>query len=72
MPEIPINDNKTLLLAAEKLTHGAHNYETPELYAVHPNRMFTVGTNLTQNVNLDIAINSWIANPLAHTIDYWR
>jgi len=72
LPPLPHSANGTILLGAEFLAGGMHNSETPELYAVHPHRVYTVGTATTGGVSLSAAIASYNADPLAHANSGWN
>jgi len=71
LPALPLSADQSRLAPAERYLNKTHNSETPELYAVHPNRVFTVGTELTGNVSLAPAIAAWHANPLTKWNTGW-
>jgi len=57
LPEIPVgekNGKKVILPYAGPQTAPAHNSENPELYAIHPFRVFGLGKQ-----DLDIALNTY-------------
>ncbi len=54
------------------MSSGVHNSETPELYAVHPYRLFTVGRQLVNGTDLTPAINSFNVDPRAHDNGGWN
>jgi len=47
LPDIPITKDGKCLAAAGNISEGIHNGETPELYSVHPFRLYTKGRSLT-------------------------
>ena len=61
----PLPTNATHLLPAAVYPKQGHNSETPELYAVHPWRLFSVGRKLTSGTNLSKAITSFNTDPQA-------
>lgn len=44
LPDLPVAQN--YLQSAEKLSPGTHNSETPEMYAVHPWQIYSVGARV--------------------------
>jgi hypothetical protein len=49
MPALPVsgtNPNETVIALATVLSSGKHNGEGPELYAMHPHRLFTKGRQI--------------------------
>lgn len=72
LPPLPMSADGATLAAARVLSTGVHNSETPELYAVHPYRLFTVGRNLTAGAPLHPAINAWYADSNAQSNSGWN
>lgn len=67
LPPIPMNDtgNGTLLAPAMVTSPKLTNDETPELYAVHPYRQYTIARNKTAGKDLSPAILSMLTDPRA-------
>jgi alpha-L-fucosidase 2 len=66
LPDLPVNHSTGALEAADVLpTDGRHNVESPELYAVHPYRFFSVAQELTANISLLPAIAAFYIDPYA-------
>lgn len=72
LPPLPKSADGKMLSPAAVLSSGKHNSETPELYAVHPYRLYTVGTNHTRGTDLSPALASFVADPLAHSNGGWN
>ena len=65
----PLPTNATHLLPAAVFPNVSHNSETPEMYAVHPWRLFSVGRKLTSGTNLSKAITSFNTDPQASSLN---
>jgi hypothetical protein len=72
LPALPLTPDGTKLAAARVISTGVHNSETPELYATHPYRIFTVGTKATQSADLSMAVNAWLADSNAQSNSGWN
>jgi hypothetical protein len=61
LPPLPtaVLDGRTVLMPAQHYNPVRKNSETPELYSVHPYRRFTVGKEVSQGVNLSMAIDKF-------------
>lgn len=70
LPPIPMQNN--VLVGAEVLSSGVHNSEFVTGYAMHPYRRFTVGKNITQNLDLDPALHAFAADPRAMDNEGWN
>jgi hypothetical protein len=73
LPALPLSPDGSQLVAARVISSGVHNSETPELYAVHPYRLLTVGRRAVDpSLDLAPAIAAFNANPLAHSNEGWN
>jgi hypothetical protein len=70
LPDIAIVNNT--IAPARVVSSGVNNDETPELYAVHPYRLFTVGTAITVSADLTPAINVFGVNSNANVNEGWQ
>ena len=57
LPDIPITKDGKCLAAAGNISEGIHNGETPELYAVHPFRIYTKARSITRAVDTSLAVS---------------
>ena len=68
LPPLPLSADGALIAAAEVLSSGnGHNSEGPEIFAVHPHRVFTRGREVASGANVSlgrrtVAANGWAAN----------
>jgi hypothetical protein len=67
LPPLPKTPDGKMYDAAAYYVHHKDNTETPELYSVHPYRLFTLGKKITSDVSLDLSINSFFANEFAYS-----
>lgn len=56
LPKIPLTADGKSLAAAGNISEGVHNSETPELYSVHPFRIFTAAKAHALNVDISAAM----------------
>jgi len=70
VPELPLDSDGKLDIA-QKYADITHNSETPELYAVHPYRMFSVPEQL-RGVDASPAIKAWMSDKEAHGNSGWN
>ena len=56
MPKLPTTTvgNDTVIAAAEVISSGRHNGEGPELYAMHPHRVFTKGRQVATGLDISL------------------
>jgi len=57
LPALPL-DAAGNIAPAKILSTGSHNSEGPELFAIHPHRVFTVGREVASNTNISIGRNT--------------
>lgn len=48
-------DGETVIAPAQIVSNGTHNGEGPELYAIHPHRVFTKGRELALGLDISLA-----------------
>ena len=66
MPGLPLEKgpNGTIIAFAETISSAKHNSEGPELYAMHPHRMYTKGRQIASGTDISlgertVAGSSW-------------
>ena len=57
LPKIPLTADGRCLAAAGNVSEGIHNSETPELYSVHPFRVYTKARSITRGVDSSHAMS---------------
>lgn len=67
IPALPLTPDGASIAAARVLSSGKHNSEGPELYAMHPHRVFTRGREVASGTNVSlgrstVARSGWAAN----------
>ena len=76
VPSLPLGPNifnKTVILPARVLSSGGkHNDEGPELYPIHPHRVFTKGRSVAANQSIDIAAETVASSPFAYENSGWN
>ena len=66
LPPLPLTADGTQYAPAAVVSSGVHNAEVPELFAVHPFRLVTVGrAAVDPTVDLTVGRTTWHALPLA-------
>ena len=58
MPRLPVTADGLSIAAAEVISTGKHNSEGPELYAVHPHRIFTRGREVASGKNISLGVRT--------------
>ena len=72
LPPLPLQPDGQHYAPAQVVSSGSHNAEVPELFAVHPFRLLTVGRPAVDpDVNLTVARNTWYSLPLAQANTGW-
>lgn len=61
IPDLPVTPDGKSIAAARVLVNGGHNSEGPELYAMHPHRVFTRGREVAYGANVSLG-RSTVAN----------
>jgi len=63
MPRLPLTADGLTIAAAEEISTVVHNCEGPELYAVHPHRVFTRGREVASGLNISLGARTVAARP---------
>ena len=60
IPPLPLSASPSgpTIAAAEVLSSPSHNNEGPELYAIHPHRLFTVGRAVASGSNISLGVRT--------------
>jgi hypothetical protein len=61
IPDLPLTPDGSSIAPARVLSSGKHNSEGPELYAMHPHRVFTRGREVATGANITLG-RSTVAN----------
>ena len=70
MPLLPVNADK-VIQAARIVQNGPHNSEGPEVYAMHPHRVFTVGRQVASNTDISVGLATFDASGWSHGGGGW-
>jgi hypothetical protein len=70
IPELPVADS--IIQPARILSSGKHNDEGPELYAMHPHRLFTKGRAVASGTDITVAVNTHLNSAFAHENSGWN
>ena len=58
MPRLPMNADNRTIAPARVLSSGSHNSEGPELYAMHPHRLYTVGRQVASGADISVGVDT--------------
>jgi hypothetical protein len=72
LPPLPTTADGGVIAAAEVVSSGAHNSEGPELFAVHPHRVFTRGREVASGANVSLGRRTVAANQWAAMNEGWN
>jgi len=72
IPELPVDAGNTTILPARVISSGSHNSEGPELYAIHPHRVFTKGKEVASGLNISLALSTFEKSGWAHYNSGWN
>eukprot|EP00038_Savillea_parva_P029372 m.70674 g.70674 ORF g.70674 m.70674 type:complete len:682 (-) comp8661_c0_seq1:95-2140(-) len=74
MPVLPVKDdaNGSVIAPAKVVSNGTHNGEGPELYAIHPHRLFTKGRHVAAGVDISLAERTVNASRFAQGGTGWN
>ena len=70
MPLLPVNANK-VIQPARIAQNGGHNSEGPELYAMHPHRVYTKGRAVASGTDISIGEATFSASGWAQSGSGW-
>lgn len=67
MPPLPLTNTSSgpVIAAAAVISSGSHNNEGPELYAIHPHRLFTVGRAVASGTNISLGVRTTMVRKIA-------
>ena len=71
MPLLPLTADGQTIAPAQVLSSGVHNSEGPELYAIHPHRLFTRGREVATGANVSLGRRTVAASGWAASNDGW-
>ena len=66
IPRLPLTADGATIAAARVISDGSHNSEGPELYAMHPHRLFTAGRAVARGDNISLGLRTLAASSWAH------
>ena len=72
IPSLPLNAAGTSIAPARVLSTGSHNNEGPELYALHPHRMFTKGREVASGLNITLGRSTFNNSGFARENGGWN
>ena len=72
IPPLPVNAAGTTILPARVLSIGKHNNEGPELYAVHPHRLFTKGKQVATGFNISLGLSTFASSGFSRENEGWN
>jgi hypothetical protein len=72
IPLLPLTADGTQIAAGRVLNNGGHNDEGPEIFAMHPHRVFTKGREVASGQDLTIALATLAANGFARENSGWN
>ena len=72
IPDLPLNADGTIALARVNQNSGSHNNEGPELYAMHPHRVFTMGRHIATGANISIGVDTHLKSGFARENNGWN
>jgi hypothetical protein len=74
MPLLPIitSPDGNVIAPAEVVSTGKHNGEGPELYAIHPHRLFTKGVAVATGLNISLGELTVNTSLFAHGTSGWN
>jgi hypothetical protein len=70
MPDLPLTPDGTIAYA-RILSSGSHNHEGPDLYAMHPHRVFTRGREVATGLNISIGVNTFYTSSFRDSNSGW-
>lgn len=70
MPLLPVNGAK-VIQPARIAQNGGHNGEGPELYAMHPHRVFTKGREVASNTDISVGVATFASSGWAQGGSGW-
>ncbi len=72
MPALPLSEDGSTIAPARVLSSGTHNDEGPELYAMHPHRVFTKGRQVASGTNITVGVNTVTTSNFARENSGWN
>ena len=72
IPDLPLEADGTIALARVNQNDGDHNNEGPELYAMHPHRVFTMGRHVATGANISVGVNTHVKSSFAKENSGWN
>jgi hypothetical protein len=72
MPALPLSSDGSTIAPARVLSQGTHNDEGPELYAMHPHRVFTKGREVASGTNISVGLNTYASSRFAGENEGWN
>ena len=70
MPALPIAQD--IILPARIVSSPAHNNEGPELYAIHPHRVYTKGRQVATGRNISVGVATHLSSKFAKENSGWN
>ena len=70
LPDLPVINN--IIAPARVLSNGVHNDEGPELYAIHPHRLYTKGRAVATGLDISIGLATFYASKFATENSGWN
>jgi hypothetical protein len=72
IPALPLSADNATIAPARILSSGTHNDEGPELYAMHPHRVFTKGREVASGTNISLGLATLAASGFARENSGWK
>ena len=71
MPLLPVNAATKVIEPARIVQNGPHNGEGPELYAIHPHRVYTMGRHVASGMDISIGEATFNSSGWGHGGEGW-
>ena len=72
LPLLPLSADGSIIAPARILSNGVHNNEGPELYPIHPHRVFTKGKAVASGLNISIALATYASSSFKDENSGWN
>lgn len=72
LPILAVNATSNVILPAAVVSDGRHNSEGPEMYPIHPHRLFTKGRQVASNTSIELGVSTWLQSPWKGANNGWN
>ncbi len=72
LPPLPLDPTGSTIAAAQTVSPGGHNSEGPEIFAIHPHRVFTRGREVASGTNVSLGRRTVGSSGWANSNSGWN